>query len=58
MSECEDKTISYYNTKAADFQKSISTANMNDACDRFLAYFSRTAFILDLGCGTGRDSIL
>ena len=56
MSEREDKTISYYNTKAADFQKSISTANMNDACDRFLSYFTGPAYILDLGCGTGRDS--
>ena len=54
MSEREDKTISYYNTKAADFQKSISTANMNDACDRFLSYFTGPAYILDLGCGTGK----
>lgn len=39
-----------------EFQESILTANMNEACDRFLSYFSRTAYILDLGCGTGRDS--
>ncbi len=57
MSEREDKTISYYNEHAADFQNSVSTANMNSMCDRFLSYLSKPAHILDLGCGTGRDSL-
>ncbi len=56
MSEREERTIDYYNSNAREFQESISTANMNEACDHFLSYFSRPAYILDLGCGTGRDS--
>lgn len=56
MSEREERTIDYYNLNALEFQESISKANMNEACDRFLSYFSRPAYILDLGCGTGRDS--
>lgn len=56
MSEREERTIDYYNSYAREFQESIRTANMNEACDRFLSYFTKTAYILDLGCGTGRDS--
>lgn len=57
MSEREELTINYYNTNASDFQKSVSNANMSEACDRFLSYFSEPSYILDLGCGTGRDSL-
>ena len=56
MSECEEKTISYYNSNAINFQKSISTADMSENCNRFISYLSKPAYILDLGCGTGRDS--
>lgn len=30
---------------------------MNDSCDRFVSYLNEHAYILDLGCGTGRDSL-
>lgn len=56
MSEREERTIDYYNSNASEFQESILTANMKEACDRFLSYFTKAAYILDLGCGTGRDS--
>ena len=56
MSEREERTIDYYNSNAKEFQESIRTANMNEACDQFLSYFTKEAYILDLGCGTGRDS--
>lgn len=56
MSEREERTIDYYNSNASEFQESIRTANMKEACDRFLSYFTKAAYILDLGCGTGRDS--
>lgn len=57
MSEREERTIDYYNSRALDFQKSINTANMCEACDHFLSYLPKQAYILDLGCGTGRDSL-
>ncbi|WP_303838225.1 bifunctional 2-polyprenyl-6-hydroxyphenol methylase/3-demethylubiquinol 3-O-methyltransferase UbiG [Ruminococcus flavefaciens] len=56
MSEREERTIDYYNLNADYFQKSISMANMSAACNHFLSYLSKPAYILDLGCGTGRDS--
>ncbi|WP_295093752.1 class I SAM-dependent methyltransferase [Ruminococcus sp.] len=56
MSKREDMTIDYYNLNAEEFQRSISTANMSEACNRFLSYLPKSAYILDLGCGTGRDS--
>lgn len=56
MSDCEEKTINYYNSNAIEFQKSISSSDMKETCNRFLSYLSKPAYILDLGCGTGRDS--
>ena len=57
MNECENKTIDYYNTHAKEFQQSVQDANMTEMCDRFLEHLAVSSSILDLGCGTGRDSI-
>ena len=56
MTEHELKTLQYYDRQAKEFQESVSSADMSEACDRFLKYFDRPVHILDLGCGTGRDS--
>lgn len=56
MTEHEIKTLQYYDSQAKVFQKSVSSADMSEACERFLKHFDGPVHILDLGCGTGRDS--
>lgn len=50
------KTIDYYNTKAAAFIQDTEGAEMNSIQEEFLAYVKDGGRILDLGCGSGRDS--
>lgn len=57
MNEFERKTINFYNDNADSFQESIKSAIMTESCNRFLSYLPKQASILDLGCGTGRDSL-
>jgi 2-polyprenyl-3-methyl-5-hydroxy-6-metoxy-1,4-benzoquinol methylase len=52
-----DKSIDYYNTHAAEYFQDTISADMRDAHKRFLRYLSEGALILDLGCGSGRDSM-
>ena len=49
-------TIAYYNQNARDFHSGTVNADMSDAYSRFLPYVPKGASILDLGCGSGRDS--
>lgn len=51
-----DMTLSYYNNNALEFAASSINANMVALCDRFLEFLPLGTYILDLGCGTGRDS--
>lgn len=57
MSICDDITIDYYDKHADEFNLASVNANMNSICDRFLSYLQPSASILDLGCGSGRDSL-
>lgn len=52
----DDKTILYYNHNATEYVKSTVNADMSNQYSAFLKYLSPGAFILDLGCGSGRDS--
>ncbi len=51
------KTIAYYNEHAEDFAASTFTVAMESLYQPFLKYLSPSARILDLGCGSGRDSL-
>ena len=51
-----DKTLEYYNSIAKEYIKSTIDANVSDLYIRFLKYLPSEANILDLGCGSGRDS--
>ena len=49
-------TINYYNENAADFISRTVDADMEEMRERFLKYLEKDAFILDAGCGSGRDT--
>ncbi|SCY77729.1 Methyltransferase domain-containing protein [Lachnospiraceae bacterium XBB2008] len=49
-------SVEYYNENALDFIKSTIDANMTKLYDRFEQYLSYGMRIMDLGCGSGRDS--
>ena len=49
-------TIAYYNKNAVDFYASTIHADMSVHYLKFLGLLTPTAYILDLGCGSGRDS--
>ena len=51
-----NKTVQYYNNNAKDYFDSTVHADMSDHYKHFLKYLKAGAYILDLGCGSGRDS--
>ena len=51
-----NNTISYYNNHAADFVDNTVMVDIKEIQDRFLKYIPEKGSILDLGCGSGRDS--
>ena len=51
-----DPTIDYYNLNAENFIESTQNVDMHQAQDRFLRLLDENAWILDFGCGSGRDT--
>lgn len=51
-----DKTIDYYNQNADAFVLNTQDLDFTKVQDKFLSYLSSDAYILDFGCGSGRDS--
>jgi SAM-dependent methyltransferase len=51
------KTIDYYNKHAEEFTASTFEVDMESLYQPFLALLPESAHILDLGCGSGRDSL-
>ena len=52
----EEKTLQYYKEQQDTFFAGTVSADMKDAQTRFLAHLSPSSFILDFGCGSGRDT--
>lgn len=52
-----EATIDYYEKHADEFVISTSSIDMGALYERFERYLSYGARILDLGCGSGRDSL-
>lgn len=51
-----DETLTYYNQNADAFVEGTQNANMSEQYRFFLKHLSPGCKILDLGCGSGRDS--
>ncbi|HVI41619.1 MAG TPA: class I SAM-dependent methyltransferase [Anaerovoracaceae bacterium] len=51
-----DKTLEYYNNAAKEYVNETVDANVSELNNLFLKYLPDKANILDLGCGSGRDS--
>lgn len=51
-----NKTLSYYNNAAKSFIEGTIDTDLSELRQRFLDYLPASAHILDLGCGSGRDS--
>ncbi|WP_237738267.1 MULTISPECIES: class I SAM-dependent methyltransferase [unclassified Caldicellulosiruptor] len=51
-----DQTIKYYDENAIEFFMNTKDANMENLCKLFLKYIPEGGKILDLGCGSGRDT--
>ena len=49
-------TLEYYNKNAKTYCEQTLEGNMQENYDKFLKHLTTSAYILDFGCGSGRDS--
>ena len=49
-------TERYYKDNSQEFFDSTINADVNPLYDHFLKYVPNNGYILDLGCGSGRDT--
>lgn len=52
----EDLTIKYYNDNARQYYNNTVDVAFTTIQESFLKYLPYNAYILDFGCGSGRDS--
>lgn len=52
-----NKTLNYYNNNSKEYIEKTLQGNTNNLCDNFLRSIKKGGKILDLGCGSGRDSL-
>ena len=56
MNNLHNETLDYYNKNATEFITSTVTVDFTQIQDRFLKLLIPESFILDFGCGSGRDT--
>lgn len=49
-------TLEYYNKNALSYCEQTLVGNLQENYDKFLIHLPNNAYILDFGCGSGRDS--
>ncbi|MGB5823554.1 MAG: class I SAM-dependent methyltransferase [Proteocatella sp.] len=49
-------TLEYYKKNALEYVEKTKSADMSSIINRFKKYMKPNGYILDLGCGSGRDS--
>ena len=54
--EKEYNTLEFYNQNAKLYCEQTINGNLEENYKRFLTRLSKGAYILDFGCGSGRDS--
>lgn len=54
--EEEMDSIGYYDKNAKEFHERTAHVDLQDTYQRFLKYLPKEGYILDAGCGVGRDS--
>ena len=52
----EYDTLKFYNEKAYSYFNQTKNSDMSKAYQRFTLFLPKKAYILDFGCGSGRDS--
>lgn len=52
----ENTTLEFYNNHAAEYCAGTQNIDMSEAYTRFIAFLPEEAYVLDFGCGSGRDS--
>lgn len=52
-----NKTLNYYNSNSKEYIEKTLQGNTNNLCNNFLNNIKKGGKILDLGCGSGRDSL-
>lgn len=53
----DEMTEKYYAKNAISYVEETVHSDMHEVCDRFLSFVKDGGAILDLGCGSGRDSL-
>ena len=51
-----DKTLSFYNSNASSFIERTVAADVGTLRERFIKYIPPGGYVLDFGCGSGRDT--
>ena len=54
MNNCN--TLDYYNKNAKQYCEKTIAINLQENYDKFLKWLPKNDYVLDLGCGSGRDS--
>ena len=52
----KNKTLKYYNKNADNFAKTTINVDFYETQNRFSALLPEHGYILDFGCGSGRDT--
>ena len=56
MTDTENRTLDYYNQNSQSFTGTTLDVEFSEIQNTFLGYLQEGAYILDFGCGSGRDT--